>query len=201
MNDAKSRSCEMGTIMGGVGWDGEVGRYWGEVGRYWRESVAALVMAFCATCDVSGHSGDVVVRLVSLERMPSVDAADCRDDGICRAGSAPGTRLIRVNIALSLPPGASPVPLDILAGTSTGIGLFAGADRRPLAVDCGNLAETAILCTDQAVSVPTVVDPAAPVVLSESFDVPDGALADLTATITPPVRGGQAPAVSFTASV
>ena len=129
--------------------------------------------------------------------MPSADAATCVDGGGCHTGSAPGTQLVRVGIALSLPPGAAPVALEIMAGTRTGIGLAAAG--RSVDVDCGNVAETTVLCTDQAASLPDRVDPATPVVLYESFDVPIGALADLTVTIAPPVRNGPVPTATFDA--
>jgi len=125
------------------------------------------------------------VQLASLETMPATDAATCTDDGVCRPGSAPGTRLIRVNVALSLPVGAAPLRLDVVAGTASGIQLLAGGD--PAAIDCGNLAETTVLCTDISASVPVLLQAGGSVTLCESFDVPVSSLDRLTVMIQPPI--------------
>jgi hypothetical protein len=172
------------------------------VGRRWAGVLAVGAIAGTVAAGPAyavpppAYSDDLVVRLAGVERMPSADAATCDDRGVCGPGGAPGTRLVRIDIALSVPPGQPTVPLAILAGTRTGIDLrtaFGAAD-----VDCGNLAETDVLCTDISAAPPVRVDPgAAPVVLCESFDVPVGSLDDLIVTVEPPVRDGPAPIATF----
>jgi hypothetical protein len=178
-----------------IGWDWEVElRRWVGVVVVGLVAAAGLADPVYAGIGPGGpYPGGLEVRLAGVERMPSADAATC-DRGGCRAGSAPGTRLVRVDIALSLPPGAAPVPLAILAGTRTGIDLTAGG---PVAVDCGNLTETAVLCTDLTAAPPDRVAPGETVVICESFDVPSGMLADLTVTVAPPVRDGPMPVATF----
>lgn len=167
--------------------------------------MAALAIAvpspvYAGTSPSVVYPDGLVVQVGQLEPMPSTDAATCTDGGICRSGSAPGTHLVRVDIHLSLAPGVPAVPLAVMAGTASGIGLAVGADRRPVAVDCGNMAETTILCTDIGASLPDRVGPGAPVELCESFDLPDGSVTPLTVTFTPPVRDGPLPTVTFTAT-
>jgi hypothetical protein len=155
-----------------------------------------------ATPDPVTYADGLRVALVSLETMPPTDAATCTDDGICRPGSAPGTRLVRVNVALSLPVGAAPLRLDVVAGTASGIQLL--ADGAPAAIDCGNLAETTVLCTDISASVPVLIEAGESVTLCESFDVRVSSLDRLSVVIQPPISdaNGENPLgpVEFTAS-
>ncbi len=166
--------------------------------------MAAIVLAgpVYAGAAASGvYANGLVVRLAGFERMPSADAATCDDRGVCRPGSAPGTVLVRVNIRLSVAQDGSAVPLSLMAGTASGISLATGADHRPAAIDCGNLAETTLLCTDLGTSLPDHVDSATPVTLCESFDVPAESVDALSVTITPPVPGGQVASATFTGGV
>jgi hypothetical protein len=134
------------------------------------------------------YSAGLVTELAALEIMSPADAATCSDTGVCRPGEAAGVRLVRVTVSLALPATAgTAVPLDIVAGTATGISLAIGADHLLAPIDCGNLAETTVLCTDNSASVPTEVVPGGVVLLCESFDVPAVASAVLDVTVRPPV--------------
>lgn len=131
----------------------------------------------------------LVLRVARIETMPSADGATCDPVGVCRAGLAAGNRLVRVTIMMGLPAtAATSIPLDVVAGTASGIQLR--TRRGAAAIDCGNLAETDLLCTDLEADVPTSVDPGTQVALSESFDVPASVLAhrdQLTVVVQPPV--------------
>jgi hypothetical protein len=131
----------------------------------------------------------LVVRLVAVEVMPAADAATCSPSGVCGPGQAPGDRLVRITLGLALPPDApGSIPLDVVAGTASGIALTAAG--RTLPIDCGNMAETTVLCTDNSASVPAAVMPGREVLLSEAYDVPVGDLSALTVTFQPPVNAG-----------
>ena len=140
----------------------------------------------------------LVVQLAAAEIMPAADAATCSADGDCGPGQAPGDRLVRITLALALPAAApGPIALDVVAGTASGIAL--SASGRTLPIDCGNMAETTVLCTDNSASVPAAVMPGGEVRLSEAYDVPVGDLSRLTVTFQPPVNeGGRNPLLPAT---
>jgi hypothetical protein len=150
--------------------------------------VGLATPALASTVPSTTYPDGLVVSVASLETMPSADAATCSNDGICRAGETPGDVLVRVTVRLSLPDDApAGLHLDVVAGTASGIGLAVGERHMAAAVDCGNLAETTVLCTDNSASVPTDVVPGVDVFLCESFDVPASDRSAMDVTIQPPV--------------
>jgi hypothetical protein len=133
----------------------------------------------------------LVVRLVSLERLPAAAGASCDDNGVCRPGADPRAVVVRVNVGLALPVSApAAVTLDVVAGTAGGISLLMGPERQAAAIDCGFVGEADVLCTDSAATVPARVEPGSEVTLSETFDVPGAELAALAVTVQPPVADG-----------
>ncbi len=133
------------------------------------------------------YADGLVVRLMSLTRLPADQGARCDAAGVCRRGVAAGDVLVRVDVGLT---SAAPIGLDVVAGTGGGIALYAGADHRGAAIDCGYVGEPQILCTDSARTVPTAVGPGAEVVISETFDVPRASLRPIIVTVQPPVNDG-----------
>ena len=133
------------------------------------------------------YADGLVVRLVSLTKLPPALGANCDAGGDCRPGAAAGDVLVRVDIGLTA---TAPIGLDIVAGTAGGIALFAGVDHRAAAIDCGYVGERQVLCTDSASSVPSGVGPGREVILSETFDVPAASLPRLIVTVQPPVNDG-----------
>jgi hypothetical protein len=136
------------------------------------------------------YPNGLVLSLAIIELMPGSDGATCSDAGVCTPGEASGDRLVRVTVSLAWP-ALEPLalPLDVVAGTASGIGLSAGAARRPAAIDCGNLVETTVLCTDIGATIPAFIAAGSEVRLCESFDVPAGDLDTLVVTVQPPVAG------------
>jgi hypothetical protein len=150
--------------------------------------VGLAAPAAASTVPTTTYPDGLVVSVASLETMPSVDAATCPNDDLCRAGETPGDVLVRVTLRLALSAGAtSALHLDVVAGTASGIGLTAGTGHLAAAIDCGNVVETTVLCTDNSASVPTFVAPGGEAFLCESFDVPVGDLTTLDVTVQPPI--------------
>jgi hypothetical protein len=133
------------------------------------------------------YADGLVVRLVSLTKLPPALGATCDATGECRPGEAAGAVLVRVYVGLTA---TTPIALDVVAGTAGGIALFTGTDRRAAAIDCGYVGEPQVLCTDSASSVPSGVGPGREVIISEAFDVPRVSLPRLIVTVQPPVNDG-----------